>query len=425
MTRWLLAGCVPALLGTAAFCVQQPDPQPAAPQACALDVVSSRPLVLSDGRAVHVATRAAAGSRGQILIAGTPVTTWRADTVIVSDTLVGVIIRDTSGVVIPVPNPLRDGRVATSPRVAPAREGGWHVVFIDSTHHGPGTSGSLIDSATVWYGRFDGARWNDLERVGLFRHTHLYVQYSPDLGVDGDQLRFAFTFDKVFATQSNAHGNQGVIMLRRDRGRWFADTLHTKLGGTYVRLAKRLRRDGWDVGVVQGYFDAGRVQPSSMFVTTYDSVWHEPRLVAKGEPTPISRAGLSAVGNSLLATWVRRTGGIVEWARVPDGVAQPVTFARLFENTPDYGTVVLDSATLLWHARIVGMRDSIRTVMYRGGRVTEFPRLAVKNESFNQHSVAMSPTDIAIFTSRLGRTPVEPTAQTLISRLTLSCPPGL
>jgi hypothetical protein len=370
--------------------------------------------VLKDGRTVHVAARSAAVSEGRILLAGTPILTW-AGAPTINDELVGVVI-DADGGGTPVPNP-HPGRTPSDLHVASARDGGWHIVFVESSAQSPL---GPVDSGTVWYGRFDGDQWHGLTRAATVHHALLNAQFSSDLGVDGERLRFAFGFDKSAATGSSARGNQGVIMLRRDQGVWTLDTLHTPASPTYVQLA-RGHGGSWQAAIVRSYAGASGSGSSSLFLAAYDTAWAEPRLLVAGDAQPISEPSVIAVRNGLVTTWLRRATPVIEMAVAQPGVGA-ATISTVFASTADYSAVAIDS-TVLWLTAL--SKDSVRAVLYRGGQSLPAGTIVVDHDSPLRLAVPVSPRDIVLFTSRVQRSPAESPAITIMSRVTIWCPPNL
>src|SRR5688572_14171492 len=58
---------------------------------CSIAVLDSRPIVLPDGRAVHLSVRNATVAGQRVFLTGTPVIIWNGER-IAPDTLVGVIV---------------------------------------------------------------------------------------------------------------------------------------------------------------------------------------------------------------------------------------------------------------------------------------------------------------------------------------------
>jgi hypothetical protein len=279
-----------------------------------------------------------------------------------------------------------------------------------------------LDSAAVWYGRFDGARWHGLTRVAMAQHAFLNVQFSSDLGVDGERLRFAFAFDKSAATGSNARGNQGVIMLRRDGGRWSADTLHSRWNTTYVQISKAAASGSWHLAIVRPYAGESGSGSSSLFLAAYDSAWGEPRLVVPGDSLPISEPSLTPLRDGLISTWRRRHVPVIEMARVPTPMSAP-DVSTVFANTDDYGAVGLDSTTVLWHTAV--SRDTVRALLYQEGRLVPAGTVVVNHDSDLRLAVPLSSREMILFTSRIRRAPAESPAITMVSRVTINCSPAL
>lgn len=400
-------------------------PSGEAPQGCHITVIRRVPLAFGDGRTVHVNAEAVAVDSSTLLITGSPAYIWRtgarADDWRDTTTSIIGVLTDASGRSHPLPSPRR-GRAAYAPRAVSAGKRGWHFVFVD-TDRAASRPAAISDSAELWYGRFDGSAWQDISRIGVVHHAKVDAALSSDLIAEGEQLTFAFAFDKSTATNSNARGNQGVVLVRGRPGRWRFDTLHTKRGPNYVQLARSPNDGVLHVSIVQPYFDDAHVpRASSLFLSTYDSAWHQPRHIAGDGERPLLDPVIVPIDTGLVLLWRARTvPPRIEWAVVSGDTAEQVTATTVLEGSREFITVRLSSSMVLVLARDGASRDRIRAVIWRDGARIDLGTVMVPNYSYDPRAVAISSSDVLFISSDLAKTEREPPARTFINRLRVTC----
>ena len=191
------------------------------------------------------------------------------------------VLRQPNGGLRLVASPIRDSILY--PRAAADGHGAWHVIFFTgSERQNPGS----VDSAEVWYGRYDGSGWHDVRRVGALRMAQLHHQRASALVAPGNDLVFAMPFDAHRALPLNAPNAYGVVMLSRRSGKWRQDSLFTHDAPAAVSIGARRGQPAIDVGIAQEYFENHRFFPQSMFVARFDTGWHAPVRVSEGSTGP-------------------------------------------------------------------------------------------------------------------------------------------
>ena len=395
---------------------------------CAIVLTARTPITSADGRTFYINLQSIAHNGAYIAITGLPTFMFKAGVPpLRGDPIIGAIF-DSHGNARSIPAPLPGLRV-WQPRIASAGQAGWHVIFAEV--HNVSRDSVTVDSASIWYGRYDDSGWHSVERIAVVSSAKIGAAFSPDIALDGHDILFAFAFDRRRVTHSNARGNQGVVMVHGGPGRWRFDTLQTKLGPNYVRLAAGIRPGSLHVGIIQPFFDEHlRPRASSLFITTYDSVWHEPKLIAGDGDRGLLEAVLIPQSNGLVASWWSSQGGglpvQVEWTRVPKndtGVAKERT------NTVVPGSEVFDAAALsdsavLWIARDGTSRNTFHGTIVKGDVLTDLGSVDVPADLYHPRMIVMSPDDILFIASVLSKSAADIPAATYVNHLTTKCPQG-
>jgi hypothetical protein len=297
----------------------------------------------------------------------------------------------------------------------------------------------LLDSVDIWYGRWDAGQWNDLIKIATATDAWLRTSNSSQLGVDGESLRFVFSYDERRIGGRPDSGSSGFIMLRRDQARWSADTVRMDRPAQ-ARLAKG-RGHAWQVALTHAPIGDPVVRSGSLFVAEYSDTWHERRLVANGASGPVTTPHIVPLSDGVIASWIR-TGGSgdrSEWVKVPQ-TGPVVDSAAVLPHSDNimlsgFNTVSLDDDALLWYTTVNNAAPVLQVLMYRNGRVIDLGTLpGVENDSFTQVMVPLSPRDVVLFTDRVAHTVIDgvPTIDvsdslpvaTVLSRISISCPDG-
>jgi hypothetical protein len=394
---------------------------------CTVNVSGPTQMVLEDGRTVSLDAESIGWHDGSLIVVGShthlfPRHATRDSLPVLEGSTIGVA-RDARGRLRPVPNPLA-GRHVVYPRVASDRTGGWHILFVTTTTAAMAHPGSL-DTATVWYGRFDGRRWNRVERISSVADASLATDLSSELVASDGLLSFAFSFGQSNRSTEPAH--QGLVLLQRRGGRWIADTLPTWDAPAYVRVAGGPKKRTLSIGVVQGYFEDGRAHASSLFFAQYDTVWHSLRRVAGDGRRPVTAPIIRVLGQTLVASWVTETMGradstALESLALVDGepVSEPRVIAR-GAGAEDFEAISLDQQRILWLHRDGESRTQTKLLLGNAGRVRELGTIAAPLDNPRPRAIATSSSSVFVVTSKLGTTPAEQFATTYLTQLRLGC----
>jgi len=394
-------------------------------RACTLRAETPQRVILPDGAAVSIDATDMAINDGEVLVAGTPTHVWPKENArpATHPSAIGVL-RDARGRFHLVPSPYPTTRV-WYPRVASAGARGWHLLFVTGTEGAPGDA-VAFRQAEIWYGRYDGRRWHDVQLVARARSALLDGVVSSWLRYDGDSLAFAYPFDRAMEMRSNASSNQGIVLLRRRSGGWRADTLPTWRGPRAVELAA----DGGGrltAFIAQEGFEEGRVRPLSLYQARFDGRWRAPRLLERADPLTVHSPIVATNGARRVLTWRQSTGdpSIVDYRiGVIDG-GDSLTHlgsiaARNAIDTPALVRIASDRALLL--ARDGQARDRMRALLVRGRATQDLGVVELPLQNFTLVAAATSDDRVLVATGALGARPEDPLASTLLTAIAVRCP---
>lgn len=380
---------------------------------------------LADGRVVYINPQAVSVGNHRIAIFGKPNYVWArtqtsGEESPPSDRALG-FITDPDGNATMVYPPAGKG-VVMYPRLAPAASGGWHVVFVRRLSEQAAT-GTHLDSAQLWYARYDGSAWRDLELIANVSNAALENGVSSALVRDGDQLAFAFGFDNAVRTHSNAPGNQGIVLVHGRLSNWRLDTLRTALAPNYVQLAPAHLGSGLLVVSTQPYFDA-MIHPraSALFLADYSGGWRNVRLAAADSSEPLHALQVNEGSGMTLISW--STSGVhpvVEDAMLTSANAStPVRRDTAFSGSPAWNAFVLRPDLVVWTTPAKEAAASSRVITVHGltKRAQELP---IANRVGNQAGIRLGDSDLLLVGSSLARGLGDPPAQTVLTRLRVFC----
>ena len=378
---------------------------------CSMTVASTRRIALADGQVVHLAVGSPARQGRTLLMAGVPTLTWAPDAKHgaaprTRDSLVAVLISDAQEA-RGVANPLV-GRSITHVKVANGGDGAWHALLTERLTAREGHA-QVTDSARVWYGRFDGRGWSDVAPVVVVHGAYTAGPYTSDLVVGNDgQLAFAVPIDARVGSAAVT----GLILARRDVGRWSFDTLGGLIDPRYARLLPGPGPKEWTALYIAPFFDSQRLVNASLHGAVWRGRWSAPHVVVRAferallDPTAVStRAGM-------VVTWSRRaertdsaTTPRIEWALTsPDGRITRQPRSPIVIGSNDYRAVALGADSVIWFARDGLAPARVRVAVFDGTSVSELGLLAIRNETW----LAAHPLDdgdIAVVTSEVGSRP--------------------
>jgi hypothetical protein len=264
-----------------------------------------RPLALDASRSVTVDASSLVVTRDTLLVLGTPTLVWTrarngAPTASAnSPASIGILSISGSGVRL-LPSPISDVRYPRGARLKHT----WEVVFArDSQDNVPPRQQML----SLWSGSFDGQRWSDVRQIARVGHQFIRADDGPTLVTLGDDLFFAFGFERPQKSRTTLR-NQGIVLLRRHSGVWTADTLETWESPTHVQLS--VNRGQLDVTFIQAYFEEQRTWPSSVFTVTYEGKWGVPKRLVGDRALPqrwlALRHAVTQDGGGTTVSWQRK-----------------------------------------------------------------------------------------------------------------------
>lgn len=416
-----------SVAGAMASCGPPASKPVRAADSCTVRVSTSAPLVLDDGTTVSLDAESLGWDSGTLFVVGSYTHLWprgaaRGSNPIKDGSAIG-ILRDSSGQVQAVPNPLRDRRILY-PRVASAGPRGWHVIF-STVESGTRTGPGPLDSASLWYSRFDGERWAKIEQVAKVTNATLQAWRASDLIAFDDRLSFAFSFDGAPTQPTRGPGRSGVVLAQRRNGKWSADTLETPDAPAYVQLIAGREGARVKVGIVQSDVRIDRVLAPSLFLASHDSVWRPAVLFAGDGKIPVDRPVFRTIGNRTIAAWVRQSdvNGGIRLALTTQDISSDRPISQVIAEGPgveDYEMIVLGSDHLMWLHRDGGSHTRTR-VLLGDGIVRDLGTIEIPLDNPRPRAVAISPSEMLVISSKLGATNRDVPAVTYVTQLRLNC----
>ena len=376
-----------------------------------------RRLELPDGRTVSTDVKSVAVSRGHVMAVGASAYVFprgampRSDAVM-RDSIIGFVI-DAKGVVSMVPKPPIPARVS-SPRIAAARDGSFHMLFVTTADDQNGLV-SQADTATIWYARYHEKRWTTPERVMQTRGARLLIETSSQLLERHGELSFLFP--------NGTPGPGGVVLLRRRANRWIADTLQTPQEPTTVSAVHAS-----DGSLVAAFTMPGRdINPTYtdvLFTARFRSSWSSPAYTG-GTTRPVGMSRLLRVGNTIVATWIEWMWGDantsqLHWFRLgTDSSAMPVSSGRA---TYPFEALALDDHRPLWLLRGAHYGTTLAPIVATGSTVLPLGILDVPFENPKAYAVVLDDGRVLVLTMRQGKSPDEPMVASYATVLQFRCP---
>lgn len=409
----------------------------ARPQAgpCTPAIESTRPLALPDGSLVSVDANSAATDGHAILLAGPYLYMWRAelsgDRSGVPTTAVGVL-RDSAGRVSLVPAPVARPFQFSALRVAASGTGAWHFLLLAGAQGGaPVRAPGRVDSASIWYGLFDGRRWRQLVKIAPASSARLMPEFTSELVADHAGLAFAYAYDRSRLHDSNPSSAQGIVLLSSHGTKWKSDTLTTWDEPTSVQLVPDTA--GRLLAVFsQAYFTNGRPRGPVLFSAVHDAVWRQPRRIWKppsgyvAAPLRIARARDMHSAPLTLISWLTASAGGVDADTLTWGVVRSDSIRRIGPSVgadPWDGVVVSPNIVggAIWLTRSDTAHNELRVIRVRDTTVKDIGR--VKLPFDNRYLVGGSLADGNFFVATMGVHLARPqSATTYLTELTVRCP---
>lgn len=402
--------------------------RPEAGSGCTVRASAPQPITLRNGAGVTIDVSSMVRNGGRVLIAGTPTHEWAPDAR-AGDGPVGAagafgVIRDAAGRhnLVPPPPGVAD---AKHPRAASAGAGGWHVLFVTGSR-GTGASLLAFPSAEIWYGRYDGRAWHDVTRITRVLEAALLPEMSSRLVVTRTGLAFAYAFDQSSVRRSNAHGNQGLVLLHRHGAHWRADTLNTWEAARAIQLTTDSSGTVF-AAYAQSYFARQRPHGPALFTARYDTAWTRPQLALDTPPLDLATPMLPpSIGAGSPIAWSATVPGtysttLIWGVLARDGVIQPMRRVASIRGVDRPAMLVVDAARTAWLVRDGESRTALRVLVAGRDTVQDLGVIPVPLDNFATHAVALSDATFLIATGGLGRTPSDPPASSYLTEVTVRC----
>jgi hypothetical protein len=397
--------------------------------ACDVRAGQSQRITLRDGSSLTIDAASIATNGQSVAVAGTPIHVWAAGATSDSSPrrtrpAIGVI-RETSGAVRLVPAP-PTVPTASYPRIASAGAAGWHFLFVTGKLGATGNA-LAFEQAELWYGRFDGRRWQGVQRVAHARSASLLPGMSSDLVLAKEGLAFAYSYDRSNALRSNSPGNQGLVLLHRRFGRWSADTLRTWEGPRAVALTA-LPDEGVLAAFAQTYFQRPRPRGPALFTARYRSAWEDPRLVLDLGPQYVAAPMVASAGagRHVLAWQTMAPGadtGTLDWGiAITGGQLQRIGPIGPVAPIDRPAMLRLDDRRTVWLARNGASRGELRVLVREDSALTGAGVVRVPLHNFAIVAAPLSGSEVLVVSGGLGDSPHEPPASSYFTVVAVKCP---
>jgi hypothetical protein len=396
-----------------------------APEACRVTAEKPRRVELPDGRIVSVDVQSIAKLNGSILAIGRhayvfPRTTTPVTSPIMRDSIIGFEI-EPGGRISLVPAPLSSRPVFFSK--AAAGTDGFHLVFATS---GDSTASQLgkQDTATIWYARYVNRRWTMPERVASVRRVYLQPEATSDLLERGGTLSWAFVFADTWDDPSSG----GVVLLRRERDAWRADTLRTPTTPALVRLLGSAPDDA----IVAVFARASQAGTSTLlaqlYLASFTSAWNEPVRIAGDGRRTLTLPMLATQDDGIVVSWIswipwRSETSRIEWLRIDRNgrvVAGPIIASG--EKTFPFELIVLDKRQSIWLYHGVPFGTTVELASASDSSVFPLGNIQAPFGNPKPRTIAINGSRVLALTQQQGSAPDDPMVASWMTILDFRCP---
>lgn len=391
---------------------------------CHATIGSLTRIRLNDSSTVSLDLESVSTNGAAVALVGSHVHIWpkgatRGTSPVREGSILGVVVDSTGrATAIPVP-PI--GYRAIYPRVAANSPRGWDLMFVTSSPNAL-DGGAVLDTATLWHGRFDGLRWRDVGRVTSVTGAALQAGLGSELVSVGNRLRFAFAFDQ--AASANHREQRGVVLLRQGADRWSEDTLVTSAMPHYVQLTAATD-DALVLGIVQIRRRGAETVPT-LTLTRYDSVWGATYVPERESGGGASRPILRALETGISVSWVTdktnaRPQRLHAATLTRDGRVVDRRIVATGDGVEDMDAIALDSARVVWLHRDGRSISAVRGIIQSSGNLHALGRFGIPLNNPRPRLAKLSPKNLLVLSSGLGQAPNDNPATSYVAQLRLHC----
>jgi hypothetical protein len=385
---------------------------------CRVDAEPSRRIELPDGRAVSTDVKSMATSGGSMMAVGSlayvfPHGAMSRSDAMMRDSIIGFVL-DPKGVASVVRNPPGVTR-AWFPRVAGARRGVFHVLFVTTKDDQTGLD-PVSDTASIWYARYHNGRWTNPERVISTRGARLNPASTSMLIEREGQLSFVFPI-----ATAQMHG---LILARRLADRWRFDSLRTSAdpGAVSAMYAS-------DGSLVAAFTMSGReIDPAYadvLFTTRFRSSWSVPARVGGTGGRPVGIPSVLPVGPKVVTTWIDWTWGNASTSQLywlSSGVDTTARQVAAGSSTYPYESLVLRNRYPVWIIRGEHYGTTLSVLIGSDSTVERLATFTVPFENPKASAVELGGDRMLVLTMKQGKTPDEPMVASFATVLQFRCP---
>lgn len=329
-----------------------------AASACGVRETERWPAVLENGSHVYVEPIDLTVIGERALLAGTPTyvtppgQTGR-DAVFEKNTIAGLMLTaDRGAVPVPWPVPDRHFRVM---RAAALADSTWVFFFDESAAQA--TIPDTLPLVDLWFGRWDGARWREIERIPAPPRPGVKTVAPSSVVPFGDGFAWALPYD-------NGLGDRGAQILLREGTGWRWEVALAR-HGTYVELWP----DGSALAAALTTSDGKRnMGTNPLFRFARDTAWTMGPMLSPGGDEPVYWPRALRSGDRIALTW--RSFIAPDWhtQAILDVDAKPVVITTIDPSMSYLDTLIGPDGRVIWATEHVAPDD---------GRTLRFARHAV------------------------------------------------
>ena len=266
-----------------------------AAETCTVREADRWPVRLEDGTYVYVEPVDLVELDGRLLLAGTPTYEVPPDEVgpdakFVRNGIAGVML-EPGRRARRVPWPLADRHLKVL-RSATDPAGGWLTLFAELD--GPSTipeTGNLIG---LWYGRWDGERWAEVDSIPMPPRPEPKIANTSSVVRHGSGFAWALPFE------GEMRDDRGAVVLFREDGSWHWEIIYSR-HGVYAELWER---NGELSAALVTTLGGVRRDRNSLLLYRRDPEWREDALLVRGLDDVVHKPLALRSGDRVVLTWL-------------------------------------------------------------------------------------------------------------------------